>query len=143
MKLSQAYQEDGDHAQACIVEILGELKKIEAQEVTIWGKQNRLWGDLPLFGPVLTELYGKNYKSHGRRLRTYSGVCRYVSTLSDGPRISEQDSRSGFDRSEDLMKLLQCKLVQLRETSSKKVELSADALAGVVLSIACSYMKRI
>ncbi|KAK5999335.1 hypothetical protein QM012_005553 [Aureobasidium pullulans] len=65
VKLSQAYEEDSDQAQACIVEILGELKKIEAQEVTIWGKETRLWGNLPLFGPVLTERYGKKFELYG------------------------------------------------------------------------------
>ncbi|KAH0336401.1 hypothetical protein KCU74_g2035, partial [Aureobasidium melanogenum] len=59
VNLSQTYEQNGDQAQTCIVEIIGELKKIEAQEVTIWGKQTRLWGNLPIFGPVLTELYGK------------------------------------------------------------------------------------
>lgn len=67
VNLSQAYEQNGDQAQACIVEIIGELKKIEAQEVTIWGKQTRLWGHLPIFGPVLTELYGKSHKDHGSR----------------------------------------------------------------------------
>jgi hypothetical protein len=111
VRLSQAYQQNGGQAQACIVEILGELKKIEAQEVTIWGKQNKLWGSLPLFGPVLTELYGKDCRYHVRRYKTDSGACRYVSTLGKVPRILEQDPSSGFDRSEDLTKLLRCKLI--------------------------------
>ncbi|KAG9528209.1 hypothetical protein KCU93_g4576, partial [Aureobasidium melanogenum] len=61
VNLSQAYDEFeiGDEAQTCIIEILAELKKIEAQEVVIWGRPNRLWGNLPIFGPVLTEFYGK------------------------------------------------------------------------------------
>ncbi|KAI4740172.1 hypothetical protein E4T50_09395 [Aureobasidium sp. EXF-12298] len=59
VNLSQAYDEFGigDEAQTCIVEILAELKKIEAQEVVIWGNQTKLWGNLPIFGPVLTEFY--------------------------------------------------------------------------------------
>ncbi|KAH0184862.1 hypothetical protein KCV03_g8625, partial [Aureobasidium melanogenum] len=61
VNLSQAYDEFGigDEAQTCILEILAELKKIEAQEVVIWGRPNKLWGNLPIFGPVLTEFYGK------------------------------------------------------------------------------------
>lgn len=60
VNLSQAYGDFGieDEAQRCIVEIIGELKKIEAKEVMIWGNKTRLWGSLPIFGPVLTELYG-------------------------------------------------------------------------------------
>ncbi|KAI5265664.1 hypothetical protein E4T47_08460 [Aureobasidium subglaciale] len=69
VKLSQAYKQDGDQAQTCIIEILGELKKIEAQEVTIWGKQNKLWGNLPLFGPVLTELY--DMSQHSVKFRAF------------------------------------------------------------------------
>ncbi|KAG9665320.1 hypothetical protein KCU64_g55, partial [Aureobasidium melanogenum] len=61
VKLSQAYDEFGigDIAQTCIVEILEELQKIEAHEVVIWGRTSKLWGNLPIFGPVLTEFYGK------------------------------------------------------------------------------------
>lgn len=61
VNLSQAYEDLGieEEAQKCIVEIIGELKKIEVREVVIWGKKTRLWADLPIFGPVLTEFYGK------------------------------------------------------------------------------------
>lgn len=82
VKLSQAYEQNGDHAQACIVEVLGELKKIEVQEVTIWGRQTRLWGNLPLFGPVLTELYGKIHKYHDSR-RRFTMVFADMSQRSD------------------------------------------------------------
>ncbi|KAG9912064.1 hypothetical protein KCU98_g495, partial [Aureobasidium melanogenum] len=59
VKLSQAYDEFGigDIAQTCIVEILEELQKIEAHEVVIWGRTSKFWGNLPIFGPVLTEFY--------------------------------------------------------------------------------------
>lgn len=61
VNLSQAYEDLGieEEAQKCIVEILAELKEIEVREVIIWGKKTRLWADLPIFGPVLTELYGE------------------------------------------------------------------------------------
>ncbi|KAI5194539.1 hypothetical protein E4T39_08617 [Aureobasidium subglaciale] len=58
INLSQAYGSDSKQAQTCIVEILGHLKNIDAKEVSIWDSQCRLWKDLPLFGPVLTEIHG-------------------------------------------------------------------------------------
>ncbi|KAH0346183.1 integral membrane protein, partial [Aureobasidium melanogenum] len=104
VKLSQAYDEFGigDKAQTCIVEILKELKKIEVKEVVIWGRPSRLWGNLPIFGPVLTEFYATviNPATMGTHLEP--GTFKFITPAQHEPITTHRKKKSQSRRGDDL-----------------------------------------
>ncbi|KAH0046195.1 hypothetical protein KCU80_g80, partial [Aureobasidium melanogenum] len=133
VKLSQAYDEFGigDEAQTCIIEILAELKKIEVKEVVIWGKRTKLWGNLPIFGPVLTEFYVTviNPATMGTHLEP--GTFNFITPAQHEP-ITTHRKKSQSRRGDDLPAKIVSPADPHRGTSRPILNVPAELLVEII-----------